>query len=179
MRAGSAFQRQGQFPAEKPALGQALALLEQRAADKFDALDRNGGDVIGNWIALEGIGFEPSKLGNGRISGKWRKIGLGNAGFRLFLEVGATTVFAAFGFSLRPPPGYAYDTSQAIFQISGGTALFPITIAGVIGGVFTGRVSPAIMTSAGIVVLLGVGITTLAAGDQVTMEVEIPVKKAG
>lgn len=178
MKAGGGFQRQGRFPAEKPALAQALALLEQRAADKFDALDRNGGDVVGDWIQLNDIALGLAQLGNGRITGKWRKVGNNNAGFRLLLEVGTTTAFGPFGFELRPPAGYAFNPDQALFTLKS-NATFPVTMSGTLAGVAnTGKVTPAVMTTAGQVLILGTGISTLAAADYATLEVEIPVKRA-
>jgi hypothetical protein len=177
MRTGGAFPRQGHFPGDA-SLGRALALLEQRAADKFDALDRNDGDVVGKWIALTGLGLSPSTLGNGHITGQWRRIGLNNAGFRILIQVGTTTAFTAFGFQVFPPPQLIFDTNAMQFPLSGTTAPFPVTMGGFIGGAFTGRGTAGVMDTSGTVLILGAGVAALIAGDFVLFEFELPTKKA-
>ena len=177
MRTVAGFQRQGSFPTKERPLGQALALLEQRAADRFDALAQNGGDVVGSWIRLDGLGLDPSTLGNGRITGQWRQVGLGNAGFRLLIEVGTTTVFSGFGFELRPPPKHIYDVDTTLFPLKGNTN-FPVPIGGIIAGVNTGATMTALLTSSGIVFVLGAVLATLVAGDQIMLDLELPVKRA-
>lgn len=177
MRTGGAFPRQGHFPGDA-SLGRALALLEQRTADKFDALDRNDGDVVGKWIPLTGVGLTPSAIGNGHIGGQWRRVGLDNAGFRILLQVGTTTSFAAAAIQIVPPPNLVFDVNSMQFPLNGDAAPFFVSMGGFIAGAFTGRGTAGVLGTDGTALILGAGLAVLAAGDFVLFEFELPTKKA-
>jgi hypothetical protein len=172
------FPRLGVYPAQDRAQGQALALLEQHTADRFDALQLNQGDVVGDWIPLTGLGAYPSVLGNGRLTGFWRKVGSNNAGFRILLEVGTTTTFTGFGIFINAPDRLAFDPTKMLFPLKVGNAPFPVTLAGVIAGGYAGLTASGIVLTNGTATIVGPAFATLVAGDGVVISLELPTKAA-
>lgn len=181
MNAGAPFARLGSIPArEDPQLTAALALLDQRTHDKFAALDAVNGDVVGIWTrdVFNGFGGGGSKLGNGRYNVTHRLVAGVNAEYRIFLEVGSTTVVSPLGFVVQPPPLWEFDVTPLPVPTRQTYALVPATYAGWIGSVFKGGVVAGLIVQGPFGVIIGQALTALVAGDQVTIEVEFPIRRA-
>lgn len=178
MKAGAPFARVGAFPTKDAAqLATALALADQRAHDKFAALDAVDGDVIGTWKSFNN-GFNGGTLGNGRLVSHFRVIAGVNAGYRFYLEVGATTTIGPFGFGVTAPPLFEFDTDKFPRVTGNPFAIVPASYAGIIGGLLKGGVVPALLLDTGEAAVLGSSAVALAANDVVTVEVEFPIRKA-
>lgn len=178
MRAGKAFARQGTFPTDNAGkLALALSLLEQRTADKFEAIDRSDGDLIGTWHQyLRPTLGTGGNIGNGKLTAQWRRLGGQGVQVRYLLQFGGTTTIAAGGIIVALPPGYTIDTSLAQDDGSG-TRYVPMRATGKIGGVNTGFLGSVAIVGT-VATIVAAGLATLAAGDIVLLEIELPVKAA-
>lgn len=178
MRCGAAFARQGSYP-DAGTLARPLALLEQRAANKFAALDAIEGDVVGVWRQLDTPRFDFGSLGNGTLTGRWRAFGVQAVQMHLLLVVGSATSFPGNSFSPRLPPGYALDQAQLLDGLNGVLYGADVRISGAIGAGTSGFVGTVeYQRSTGRLLVVATALATLAAGDRVNFRFELPVKVA-